>query len=174
MSPKLRLSLASFAALAALSITMAAPAQTPTPAGPPPADAHAQDHMHRQHPKPSNLQVLPKDFTGEQVMGVMHKFTADLGVECSYCHAKDPATGHLDPASDANPVKDRARLMVRMNMAINQQFISQLKNPAASQGVSCGTCHRGNSKPPAFVPPTHEQHPEGAPPSTPPTASPAP
>ncbi|MGA7155489.1 MAG: c-type cytochrome [Acidobacteriaceae bacterium] len=167
MSFRLRPALASFAALIALSIATTVPAQTPSPAGPPP-DAHGEGHMHHPHPKPTNLQVLPKDWTGDQVMEVMHKFTGALGVECDYCHAKNPATGHLDPAADTNPMKDRARIMLRMTMAINQQYISQLKDPPATHGAGCGTCHRGNSKPPAFVPPPDDHHWGPPPPQAPP------
>ena len=118
-------------------------------------------------PAPTNLKVLPKDWTGEQVMTVMHKFEADLGVECEYCHdkAKDPTTGRRNLASDANPVKDKARVMIKMNMAINHEFLTQL-TPATDAKVGCGTCHRGNAKPPAFVPPPDEhEHHDGPPPS---------
>ncbi|MGA8939094.1 MAG: c-type cytochrome [Acidobacteriaceae bacterium] len=168
MSQHLRPSrLVSSAALFALAIAMAATAQSPTPSGPLP-DSPAQGHMHRPRPKPTNLQVLPKDYTGEQVIEVMRKFTGGLGVECNYCHAKNSSTGHMDFASDANPMKDRARVMLRMTMAINQQYISQLKDPPATHGAGCGTCHRGFSTPPAFVPPTDEHHHDDGPPHGPP------
>jgi hypothetical protein len=113
--------------------------------------------------------VLPKDLTGDQVIDIMHKFERELGVECDYCHAKNPTptptTGRLDFASDANPVKDRARTMIRMNDEVNQRFLVQLKNPPAAHEVDCGTCHRGNAKPTVFVPPPDERHPEAAPPA---------
>ena len=132
------------------------PSAEPAAAAPPAAQARP----HRPRPKPTNLQVLPKDFTGDQVIDVMHKFEDQLGVECDYCHAKNPTpsptTGHLDFASDANPMKDRARIMMRMSDEINQTFLTQLTTPPAGQQVSCGTCHRGNAKPPAFVPAPEE------------------
>ena len=34
----------------------------------------------RAIPAPTNLKVLPKDLTGEQVIAIMHKFEGDLGV----------------------------------------------------------------------------------------------
>jgi hypothetical protein len=150
--------LPSVAALFFLAAAMAAPAQTPTP---PPAE----HHHHGPQPKPTNLQALPKDLTGDQVMDIMHKFAGQLGVECDYCHAKNAATGHLDFASDANPVKDRARTMIRMNEEINQRFLVQLTNPPAEHEVTCGTCHRGAAKPTVFVPPPDEHHHEDAPPA---------
>lgn len=163
MSRNLRLPL--LAAAAALALAVSASAQAH--AGPPPEGQH---HHHGPHPKPVNLQVLPKDLTGDQVMDIMHHFTGELGVECDYCHAVNPATHHLDPAADTNPVKDRARLMIRMNMDINQHFIAELQNPPATNKVSCGTCHRGNPKPTLFVPPPDEHHHDGPPPQGPPPA----
>jgi hypothetical protein len=160
------------ASLAALFLTAIAPAlSAQTPSAAPPADGSApqQPRPHRPRPKPTNLQVLPKDFTGDQVIDVMHKFEDQLGVECDYCHAKNPTpsptTGHLDFASDTNPMKDRARVMMRMSHEINQTFLTQLTTPPAGQQVSCGTCHRGNAKPPAFVPAPDQDHPHGPPPA---------
>ena len=170
MPQNLRLSLL---ASAALFFTLSAAAQTPTPS--PDTAAPPPPRQHRPHPKPVNLQVLPMTYTGDQVIDIMHKFERELGVECDYCHAKNPnpspTTGHLDFASDANPMKDRARIMMRMNDAINQHFLTQLKPPAEHE-VSCGTCHRGNAKPTVFVPPPDEDHHQGPPPSGPPPSTP--
>ena len=111
---------------------------------------------HRDMGPPKNIKVFPKEMTSEQIHEVMHRWTGDLGVGCTYCHAKDASTGKTDFASDANPVKDRARLMLKMSMAINKEYLAQLDNPKAGENVSCGTCHRGMPKPPAFVPPPHD------------------
>lgn len=111
----------------------------------------------RQIPAPTNLKVLPKDTTGPQVIAIMRGFTGDLGVECSYCHAKDPATNRTNFASDANPMKDRARVMIKMASAINTEYLTQLTDPKSDMKVTCGTCHRGMSTPAAFVPPARER-----------------
>jgi Photosynthetic reaction centre cytochrome C subunit len=165
MSRHLRLSLFVSAALLTLAVAPTLPAQTPTPA--PDAAAPQQPRPHRPRPNPTNLKVLPKDYTGDQVVAIMHKFEDQLGVECDYCHAKNPTptptTGHLDFASDANPMKDRARVMMRMSHEINQTYLTQLTTPPPTQQVSCGTCHRGNAKPPAFVPAPDNDHPQPAP-----------
>jgi hypothetical protein len=172
MSQHLRRSLlASAAALFTLAIAPVLHAQASAPAAAAPTPP--QSRPHRPRPKPTNLQVLPKDFTGDQVVDIMHKFEDQLGVECEYCHVKNPTpsptTGHLDFASDANPMKDRARVMMRMSEDINQHFLAQLTTPPPAQPVSCGTCHRGNAKPPAFVPTPDDDHPQAAPPAaTPP------
>jgi hypothetical protein len=124
----------------------------------------------RQIPAPTNLKVLPKDTTGPQVIAIMRTFEGDLGVECSYCHAKDSATNRLNFASDANPMKDRARVMMKMAHAINTEYLTQLADPKSDAKVTCGTCHRGMSTPPDFVPTPHERHeaPPAAAPTTPP------
>jgi hypothetical protein len=123
-------------------------------------------------PAPTNLKVLPKDTTGPQVIAIMRNFEGDLGVECSYCHAKDPASGRLNFASDANPMKDRARVMMKMANAINTEYLTQLTDPPPMNPVTCGTCHRGMAKPSVFVAPHAEHHdtprpaaPAAAPPS---------
>src|SRR5438309_162290 len=58
--------------------------------------------------KPKNLKVLPE---GTDLRKVMREYSGALGVECSYCHvAADPVTHRADRASDANPMKDQARV----------------------------------------------------------------
>jgi hypothetical protein len=139
---------------------------SPQTSGNPPA-------QRRQIPAPTNLKVLPKDTTGPQVISIMHGFEGQLGVECTYCHAKDPATGHPNFASDANPMKDRARVMIKMANTINSQYLTQLTDPQPENPVTCGTCHRGMAQPSVFVPTPHERRnaPPAAPPTTPPTSN---
>jgi hypothetical protein len=123
-------------------------------------------------PPPTNLKVLPKDTTGPQVISIMRNFTGDLGVECTYCHARDAATGHPNFASDENPMKDRARVMMKMTSAINAEYLTQLTDPKPGNPVTCGTCHRGMSKPDVFVPAPHEHRgntPAAAPAAPPPS-----
>ena len=155
----------SLLAITSLLATATAFSQTNSQtSGSAPATAQGQ---RRQIPAPTNLKVLPKDTTGPQVISIMRNFTGDLGVECTYCHAKDPATGHPNFASDANPMKDRARVMMKMTSAINTEYLTQLTDPKPENPVTCGTCHRGMSEPSAFVPAPHERR------ATPPAAAPA-
>jgi len=148
-----------------LVLATAAFAQAPTPpAGAPPA---GQTRPRGPRPAPTNLKVLPKDTTGDQVIEIMHGFTGALGVECEYCHARNPETKRYDFASDANPVKEKARLMMKMKDNINTQFISQL-DPKPANPVTCGTCHRGVARPTVFVPNPEEHAPRpAAPPAAP-------
>jgi hypothetical protein len=159
----------SLLAVGSLLAVSAGFAQTSSqPNGNAPANPQAQ---RRQIPPPSNLKVLPKDTTGPQVIAIMRRFEGDLGVECTYCHAKDPATNRTNFASDANPMKDRARVMMKMTIAINTEYLTQLTDPKPENPVACGTCHRGMAKPSVFVPPPHER--PAAPPAAPATPQPS-
>jgi hypothetical protein len=95
-----------------------------------------------QQAAPKNLQVLPKDSTNQQVVTIMRTFTVGLGVQCTYCHVQDRS-------SDENPKKLVARKMLAMEMAVNDQFLKDVGEPApAGQSkVTCYTCHRGAEKP---------------------------
>lgn len=136
-------------ALVSASLIASLPATAQTAPAPP---QHMQ--MHHEMPRPTNLQVLPKDISDKQLMQVMHGFKSALGVECSFCHAGNPATHHLDFASDAKPQKNIARTMMRMTHEINAKYLSTVNDPdasAAQKMVTCGTCHRGHSMPEPFV-----------------------
>jgi len=160
--------------LAALSLATAsvAFAQAPatTPAAPPPVG-----QQRRPAPPPTNLKVLPKDLTGQQVRDIMRGYERQVGEECEHCHAQDPTTGRNDFPSDANPMKERARVMIKMTADINAVYLTQLTDPKPVNPVDCGTCHRGAGKPALFVPPPRERPagpPSGAP-AAPPTPPPA-
>jgi hypothetical protein len=95
---------------------------------------------------PQNLQVLPKEMTTQQVQQLMRTYTAALGVECSHCHVGTMA----DRAKDDKPEKLKARKMIQMVAAINNEHLKGMGDPAAAPGapkVTCFTCHRGALKP---------------------------
>ena len=148
-----------FALIAACGLCAVAAAQTPSPAQLPAGD---RPRMRMPMPPPTNLKVLPKTLTGEQVHNIMHKWEGELGVECSECHTPDPTrkgrNGHpaLNFPDDSKPEKNTARLMVKMTNEINSQYISMVGDKTPPPAVTCGTCHRGNLKPTAYVPPPHE------------------
>lgn len=130
------------------------------------APAAPASHPHRAWPKPTNLQVLPKDISHEELIATMRGFAGALGVKCGFCHAENPATHKLDFASDAKEDKNIARIMIRMTQTINGQYMPQVHDPDAmpeDKHVSCGTCHRGHQMPTQFVPPPEEHH--GPPPA---------
>jgi hypothetical protein len=90
-------------------------------------------------------------------MKVMHQYEGDLGVECEFCHARNPETKRNDFPSDANPVKDKARLMIRMTDELNAKYLAQFTDHKSSDPITCGTCHRGMSHPDPFVPKPRER-----------------
>jgi cytochrome c553 len=146
-----------FTALALVSGAFAVAALAQTPA----AQQPAAEHHHHDEPAPTNLQVLPKTMTGEEVHELMHKWEAALGAECSTCHAADPnnigpnGKPRLKFADDSKPEKATARLMYRMVNDINGNYIEKVDNSGVP--VTCGTCHRGHLDPPIFAP-SKEDH----------------
>jgi hypothetical protein len=131
----------------------AAAAQDASPA--PPAQQPGPPHPHMPIPKPTNLRVLPKDIAVPDLIKLMRGYAGALGVECQFCHAPDPQTHRPNFASDANPEKGIARIMIAMTQEVNAKYLSQVKDPDATPAdktVTCGTCHRGNSMPMVFTP----------------------
>ena len=104
---------------------------------------------------PTNLQVLPKDTPGQQVIQTMQAFTMGLGVMCNYCHAPQAgaqpgANGQIpmDFASDEKQTKKTARVMMKMVTDVNAKLGAELGKPAADVvQVQCMTCHRGSAIP---------------------------
>jgi hypothetical protein len=145
-----------------------------TPAAAPSTQAAAPRPPRGPRPNPTNIKALPKDITGDQVIKLMRQYEGDLGVECEFCHARNPETKRNDFASDANPIKDKARMMIRMTDDLNVKYLAQLGDHKSTDPITCGTCHRGMSHPEAFVPKAREQgnRPAGAPatPATPPAS----
>jgi hypothetical protein len=148
--------------------------QSPAPqaqASPAPvaASSHA-DHDHDHiHAAPTNLKVLPKNLTGEQVHEIMEGWETELGVHCSTCHAADPKNiglngkPKLNYADDSREEKATARLMYTMTENINVNYVSKVEGSEAP--VTCGTCHRGHLGPEPFVIPKDDHdgpHPPAA------------
>lgn len=102
-------------------------------------------------PAPTNLTVLPADIAPRALERLMKRYGEDLGVKCSYCHVENRDSGALDYASDENPKKQIARVMITMLDEINDNHLAQLGADARyATGVSCGSCHRGRANPPEF------------------------
>jgi tetratricopeptide (TPR) repeat protein len=110
--------------------------------------------------KPSNLQVLPKDWSGSRLQPVMIGFTRALGVRCSYCHKgkEGEPLGTYDFASDENPNKNRAREMLRMLESINDHLKNIQPSGEKRINVWCHTCHRGRPKPTSIEEELDEQY----------------
>jgi len=158
---------AAIALLTATVFTVATASQAPQApatgtASTPPAQA-------RPNRAPTNLQVLPKDTTSQQLREIMAQWNAALGVQCNACHTEDAK--NLGPngkprllcADDTKPEKTTTRTMYKLTGTINQ---SVSKIGSSGTQVNCGTCHRGHLTPEAFVaPPVANQRPTQAAPS---------
>lgn len=101
--------------------------------------------------KPENLKVLPETMGGEQLAQVMRNFTSALGVRCSHCHVGEGPLSDYDFAADDKPEKEKARVMLRMTRAINQEYVTQFtdleETPHDRVRVTCMTCHRNVARP---------------------------
>ncbi|NND44112.1 MAG: c-type cytochrome [Xanthomonadales bacterium] len=97
-----------------------------------------------------NLQVLPPETTPAELIGVMRGFAGGLGVRCQHCHVGEEGQplSEFDFASDQKPTKQKARQMLRMVNAINEQHLAGLperSDPPVT--VTCATCHHNLPKP---------------------------
>ena len=130
----------------------AAGAQAAPAAAPPP----------HQHPAPTNLKVLPRNLSGEQVHEIMQQWVGELGTRCKTCHAADPkrmgqdGKPALNYADDSKEEKQTARKMVKMVEEINANYISKIDGSGVP--VTCGTCHRGHFGPEPFAAPPPPEH----------------
>jgi len=128
------------------------PPQLPTPASqtknlpiPPPVHQERPPSEWDEKPAPptekksageyyKNVQIL-KDMPAPNLMAVMKYFCGALYVRCEHCHVVG------EWSRDDKPEKKTARQMLNMTGAIQGQFFPE------TQGPTCWTCHRGNSKP---------------------------
>ncbi|HSG50037.1 MAG TPA: c-type cytochrome [Longimicrobiales bacterium] len=96
-----------------------------------------------------NLQVLPADFPPDRLRAVMQGFTQALGVRCSYCHVgqEGQPLSTFDFVSDANPNKDRARLMYEMLGDVNRRLADLEPSGETRVNMWCHTCHAGKPRP---------------------------
>jgi len=97
----------------------------------------------------TNLQVLPKDISREDLTRIMRGFAEALGVRCQHCHESNgPSFRDTDFPSDAKPEKEKARFMLKMLNRLNTEILPSLENrgdPPVT--MTCKTCHRGTARP---------------------------
>ena len=103
-------------------------------------------------PQERNLKVLPKDISDEKLDSIMQTYNKALGVKCEFCHVKSkvyPGTD-IDYRSDAEPMKENARDMMRMTIEINTNhfYFNKSIKPEYLNTITCKTCHRGEAFPP--------------------------
>lgn len=114
-------------------------------------EGSTQESAQHTYRAPTNLKVLSKNMTGQQVQDMMLRWGAELGARCSACHdeEQDNVVSGGPPrsrfANDSKPMKDIARRMYTMTEAINSGFIAKVDN--SGKLVTCGTCHQGRISP---------------------------
>jgi hypothetical protein len=102
-----------------------------------------------------NIQVL-KGLPDSQLFTVMNFIRTSLGVSCAYCHVNSGGD-KWEWEKDDKPTKVTARKMMQMQFAINQGNKDIF---GTTGGVTCYTCHRGQTKP-AVVPTLPQAPPPG-------------
>ena len=103
-----------------------------------------------------NLQVLPAEISRAELSEIMLTNLSGLGLPrranrgCLFCHSgsREVPSSEWDWASDANPIKLKARVMMGMVQEINGTHLSALANRSAPEvEVGCYTCHAGRTNP---------------------------
>lgn len=112
--------------------------------------AHAQQFQWPQEPE--NLQVLPEGTRGNELGSIMRGFAGALDVRCEHCHVGEGNDlTQFDFAADDKAPKRKARIMVEMVRALNDDHLGKLSHvdeemePALQ--VTCMTCHRRQTRP---------------------------
>ena len=109
-------------------------------------------------PQWRNLQVFPPGVPRDELAQAMRENVSGLGLtpvdgtSCANCHVID------DFASDAIPMKVRAREMMALTLRLNRE----LRTDAGPGGlgdfrVTCATCHQGSLRPPGVPDPMGSQ-----------------
>src|SRR5918911_1288271 len=93
-----------------------------------------------------NIQVL-KGMPVDTFFDAMGMFAASMGNDCTFCHSKEAGI-RREAFAETTPRIQRARQMIRMMQARNQQYFG------GRPRVTCFTCHRGQYSPvdaPSFL-----------------------
>ena len=98
-----------------------------------------------------NLKVIPRTTPVIQVVGMMRNIAISLGVRCQFCHVgvEGMPLERFDFAKDEKRTKLVARQMMRMVEEINRRLdtLPEHQHGGPDLQVTCGTCHRGVSRP---------------------------
>lgn len=98
----------------------------------------------------TNLKVLPKDISKQELQSTMRSFAFALGIRCEHCHVEKQAPEKgFDYAADDKDAKKAARIMLQMVEAINRDYVGKLEkaDKLAPIRVQCVTCHHGLTQP---------------------------
>jgi hypothetical protein len=101
---------------------------------------------HNDDEKPTNLKILQKDISEDELHHVMREYSRALGVKCGFCHERKEGQKHADFASDAKHEKLIAREMMLMVNDINNKYLATA-GKGRFEKISCVTCHMGRKVP---------------------------
>ncbi len=106
---------------------------------------------HAQVPdKFTNLKVLPKEISKQDLISTMRAFSSALGEHCDYCHVHKDGNprNDMDWAADDLKAKTTARVMMQMIHTINATEIPKITTAHLDRvEVRCRTCHHGQARP---------------------------
>jgi Photosynthetic reaction centre cytochrome C subunit len=151
--------------LIVLTLTLAVSAQTPpaqVPPGGPPTERWKPEKL-------TNLKVLPKETTPDQIMEIMQHFRRSLNIGCLGCHKgqQGQPISTFDFADDSKENKDIARKMIKLTDDLNTKYADAYPDhddtEKAKARVTCASCHRGKRHV-ETEPPPPPGRPEGPPP----------
>ena len=96
-----------------------------------------------------NTKVFSHSTPVIQVIGAMRNFAGDLGVRCQFCHVgqEGQPLDQFDFIVDQKRTKLVARQMMLMVAEINRRVDTLPRGTSPALQVTCGTCHRGVSRP---------------------------
>ena len=102
--------------------------------------------------EPENLQVLPDGTAGNQLGAIMRGFVSALDVRCEHCHVGEGNDlTQFDFVSDDKAAKRKARVMIEMVQALNDEHLVKLsgvdEHKSPTLQVTCMTCHRKQVRP---------------------------
>lgn len=99
----------------------------------------------------TNLKVLSKNITEEDMDYVMETFSVNLGANCLFCHPgkQNGAEFSIDYVTDQLQNKKVARDMLRMTMKLNKKYfnINMTGRMTVRGRIWCKTCHQGKPIP---------------------------
>jgi hypothetical protein len=90
-----------------------------------------------------NIKVL-KNLPADQLIPVMRKIDASLGVRCDFCHVINP--DHTGFERDDKPTKEMARKMLVMTNELNA------RQKILGKQATCYMCHHGHPEPETKAP----------------------
>jgi tetratricopeptide (TPR) repeat protein len=98
----------------------------------------------------TNLKVLSKNISKQELQSTMRSFAFALGVRCEHCHVEKiaPEKG-FDYSADDKDTKKTARVMLQMVEAINHDYVGKIEKTDKTPPirVRCVTCHHGLTQP---------------------------